>query len=52
MSWKRSSKEWRSAVADFIKAHPVFTVFFLIVGFYMVAFTLSLINPPKDPYDD
>jgi hypothetical protein len=37
---------------DLIKQHPVFTVFCLIVGFYMVAFTLSLINPPKDDYED
>jgi hypothetical protein len=37
---------------DFVKAHPVFVVFCLIVGFYMVAFTLSLINPPKDDYDN
>jgi len=39
-------------VVDFIKAHPVFTVFCLIIGFYMVAFTIGLINPPKDDYED
>lgn len=37
---------------DFIKAHPVFTVFCLIVGFYAAAFTISLINPVKDDYED
>jgi hypothetical protein len=40
------------SMIEFVKEHPVFTVFCLIVGFYTVAFTLSLINPPKDPYDD
>jgi hypothetical protein len=52
MCWRRSSKEWRQAVIEFIKAHPIFTVFCLIVGFYAVAFALSLINPTKDDYED
>jgi len=37
---------------EFIKAHPIFTVFCLIMAFYAVAFALSLINPSKDDYED
>jgi len=52
MSWRKSNGEWRQAMIDFVKAHPVFTVFCLIVGFYIVAFALSLIDPIKDDYED
>lgn len=34
---------------DFVKAHPVFTVFCLIVGFYAIAFMLCLLRCAKDP---
>jgi len=34
---------------DFVKAHPVFTVFCIIVGFYSIAFILCLLHSAKDP---
>ena len=39
-------------MVDFVKAHPVFTVFFLIVWFYAIVFILCLLKSAKDPYDN
>ena len=49
---QQSTNTRRSAVIDFIKAHPVFTVFFLIVGIYAIVFILCLLKSAKDPYDN
>ena len=37
---------------DFVKAHPVFVVFCLIVGIYTIVFILCLLKSAKDPYDN
>lgn len=34
---------------EFVKAHPAFTLFCLIVGFYSIAFILCLLHSAKDP---
>jgi len=37
---------------DFVKAHPAFVTFCLIVIIYIVVFILCLLQTAKDPYDN
>ena len=37
---------------DFIKAHPMFASFCVIVGIYAIVFILCLLKSAKDPYDN
>jgi hypothetical protein len=52
MCWRRSSKEWRQAVIEFIKAHLLFVTFCVIAGIYAIAFILCLLQAAKDDYED